>query len=153
VKATPRLVLLLLLATIAFLGSATPSAAIRAYIVFFDRNSAVLTDEAKMVIAEVMYGIKSIQLPCTNVDLIGHTDGAEQSAKQLSLSRARAVRIELRRLGLPKSVVINVRGMGAAEMMVQVEGPEPQNRRVLIDWCPKELRELWRRYQPLPTRQ
>ena len=150
-KAIRQFFVLLFIATIMVVGSATPSGAIKVFIVFFDSDSAELSYEAKAVIAEVANYIFAIEIPCTSVELFGHTDGAEHDADQLSLRRAKAVREELRRLRIPLSVVINVHSVGATQMVVDAEGPEPQNRRVHLDYCPKELNEIFRRRHPLPS--
>jgi outer membrane protein OmpA-like peptidoglycan-associated protein len=128
--------LLLLFATLVVLGSATPSGAVKVYIVFFDTNSIALTDEAKTVLREVVKLINGV--PCRSIELVGHTDGTEGDAKRLALRRARAVRTEMIRLRMSSAVIVRVRGKGADEKMVQAEGPEPQNRRVVVDWCEED---------------
>jgi hypothetical protein len=150
-NAALRAALLILLSAIAIFGGTIPGAAMALFFAFFDSDSATLSEEAKAVVSEVAARIKELEekidVRCTSVTLAGHADGAEQNAKHLSLRRAEAVGAELRRLGIPGAVAINVRAVGATEMMVNTAGPEPYNRRVFLDWCPNELREWRRRYQ------
>jgi outer membrane protein OmpA-like peptidoglycan-associated protein len=138
-----------LLALAALFASSTPSLPIALFIVFFEENSSTLSNEARAVLAEAVYVIREQR--CRSIDLWGHTDGAESRAQELSLRRARVVRGELYRLGMKRSVTVRLHGRGAQDKMVQTEDSEPQNRRVVVEWCVGEMLERWQRENLPPT--
>ena len=105
----------------------------RSYLVFFDWDKATLTARARQIIREAADASTHVQV--TRIDVNGHTDtsGTPQYNKALSIRRARAVKAELIRDGVPANV-ISIQGFGQTNLLVPT-GPgvrEPQNRRVEI---------------------
>jgi OOP family OmpA-OmpF porin len=112
--------------------AAAPAPA-RTYLVFFDFDSAALTDRARQIIAEAAANAPRVQT--TRIDVTGHTDTVGTAAynQALSVRRAEAVAAELERRGIPRSQMV-IRGVGFSQPLVPT-GPnvrEPQNRRVEI---------------------
>ena len=105
----------------------------RAFLVFFDWNSATLTEGARSVIATAARNVG--QVGSVTVVATGHADRSGPDAYNLNLSRQRAesVKAELVRLGVPARE-ISVAARGEAEPLVQTDDGvrEPQNRRVQI---------------------
>jgi len=116
--------------------AAAPAPAVqpaRSYLVFFDWDKATLTARARQIIKEAADASTHVQV--TRIDVNGHTDtsGTPQYNKALSIRRARAVKAELIRDGVPANV-ITTQGFGDTDLLVAT-GPgvrEPQNRRVEI---------------------
>ena len=112
--------------------AAAPAPA-RTYLVFFDFDSATLTDRARQIIAEAAANAPRVQT--TRIDVTGHTDTVGSAAynQALSVRRAEAVARELEARGIPRSQMV-IRGVGFSQPLVPT-GPnvrEPQNRRVEI---------------------
>jgi OOP family OmpA-OmpF porin len=110
-----------------------PPPAPRNFIVFFDWNSAVLTDAAKGIIRSAVDAAKSTGT--ARINLTGHADrsGTLRYNQGLSERRGAAVAAELRRLGLT-STNIAVVGKGETQPLVTTNDGvrEPRNRRVEI---------------------
>ena len=112
--------------------AAAPAPA-RTYLVFFDFDSAALTDRAREIIAEAAANAARVQ--ATRIEVTGHTDTVGTAAynQALSVRRANAVAAELERRGIPRSQMV-ITGRGFTQPLVPT-GPnvrEPQNRRVEI---------------------
>jgi outer membrane protein OmpA-like peptidoglycan-associated protein len=112
--------------------AAAPAPA-RTYLVFFDFDSAALTDRAREIIAEAAANAPRVQ--STRIEVTGHTDTVGSAAynQALSVRRANAVAAELERRGIPRSQMV-ITGRGFSQPLVPT-GPnvrEPQNRRVEI---------------------
>ncbi|KAA5610739.1 OmpA family protein [Rhodovastum atsumiense] len=105
----------------------------RSYLVFFDWNSAALTDRARQIVAEAAQATTRVQV--TRIEVAGHADKTGTAAynQRLSLQRAEVVAAELVRNGVPRQA-ITVQGFGETRPLVPTaEGVrEPQNRRVEI---------------------
>lgn len=101
------------------------------YLVFFEYSQSNLTPEARKVIKLVADTVKST--PGSRVEVIGHTDTAEDAA--ISLERARNVAAELVTLGVPSDRIIYVTGAGDSKPLVPTAKDvlEPQNRRVQVN--------------------
>ena len=106
---------------------------VRTYLVFFDWDSADLTDRARQVIAEAAQG--STRVRTTRIEVSGYADrsGTAQYNRKLSLRRAEAVTAELVRDGVAREQ-IGVSGYGDGNPLVPTPAGvrEPQNRRVEI---------------------
>ena len=106
---------------------------VRTYLVFFDWDSADLTDRARQVIAEAAQG--STRVRTTRIEVSGYADrsGTAQYNRKLSLRRADAVTAELVRDGVAREQ-IGVAGYGDSNPLVPTAAGvrEPQNRRVEI---------------------
>jgi len=112
--------------------AAAPAPA-RTYLVFFDFDSAALTDRAREIIAEAAANAPRVQ--ATRIEVTGHTDTVGTAAynQALSVRRANAVAAELERRGIPRTQMV-ITGRGFTQPLVPT-GPnvrEPQNRRVEI---------------------
>ncbi len=109
------------------------AAAPLAYVVFFNFNSARLTPEARIVVAQAATAFR--QNTRSRIKLTGYTDTSGSQSYNLALSRARAyaVRDEMVRLGVPAGE-IGVAWEGEANSRVATADGvrEPQNRRVEI---------------------
>lgn len=105
----------------------------RQFLVFFDWDQAVLTDDAKAIVMAAAQASK--QVPVKLVEATGHADrsGTDRYNLGLSKRRADAVKAELIRLGLNPGD-IGVQFKGEREPLVQTADGirEPQNRRVEI---------------------
>ena len=99
----------------------------------FINNKAVLTDEAKAQIPQVMDAIRS-RKP-TEISIFGHTDstGTEKYNLQLSAERAKAVAALLRKAD-PSLDAIEIKFFGDKEPLVKTDGrtAEPRNRRAEV---------------------
>lgn len=112
----------------------------RTYLVFFDWDSADLSDRARAVVAEAAKNTGSVQV--THIDVSGYTDnsaahpGARGEHYNLALSERRAanVKAELIRDGISSGMIVT-HGYGDAHPLVTTAANtrEPQNRRVEID--------------------
>ena len=113
--------------------AALPKAPIT-YALYFMGDSDELTDESKLVAAQVLAEIG--KTPLAEVVIIGHTDttGTQDYNDDLSLARATVVRDKLIRRGVAPER-IEVAGRGERELMIKTpdETAEPRNRRVEID--------------------
>ena len=105
----------------------------RSYLVFFDWDSAVLTERARQIVAEAAQNATRVQV--TRIEVSGHADrtGTPQYNLVLSRRRAEAVAAELVRLGVGKQA-IDIQAFGETKPLVATaEGVrEAQNRRVEI---------------------
>ena len=111
----------------------------RTYLVFFDWDSAALSDRARLIVAQAAQASTSTQT--TRLEVDGYTDTSaahpgprgEAYNQGLSVRRAQTVQAELVRDGVPGSE-IDIHGYGETRPLVAT-GPdtrEPQNRRVEI---------------------
>ena len=103
------------------------------FLVFFDFDKSNLRADAKKIVAEAAeYAKKNGK---TSIAATGHADTSGTNAYNLALSerRAKAVKDELVRIGIPEREIV-VRWKGESEPLVQTgDGvKEPQNRRVEI---------------------
>jgi outer membrane protein OmpA-like peptidoglycan-associated protein len=105
----------------------------RTYLVFFDWDSATLTDRARQVVAAAAQ--ERTRTGASTIELQGNADRSGAPAYNLALSerRARAVAGELVRLGVPPSA-ITIQAFGDTRPLVPTAPGvrEPQNRRVTI---------------------
>ena len=112
----------------------------RTYLVFFDWDSAALSERARAVVKTAARNSTAIQF--TRIQVSGYTDtssahpGARGAAYNLALSQKRAatVKAELIRDGVAAGLIAT-KGFGESSPLVAT-GPntrEPQNRRVEID--------------------
>jgi outer membrane protein OmpA-like peptidoglycan-associated protein/outer membrane protein W len=105
----------------------------RNYLVFFDWDRSVLTDDAKAIIQAAAANSKTMAV--TRIEATGHADRSGTDAYNLRLSqrRAESVKAELNRLGIPSGEIVT-RWKGEREPLVQTPdgAREPQNRRVEI---------------------
>ena len=110
----------------------------RSYLVFFDWNKYTLTTRARQIVAEAAQA--STHIKVTRIEVNGYTDNSAAPGPigvkynlALSVKRAKSVKAELIRDGVPASA-IDIHGYGEAHPLVPT-GPntrEPQNRRVEI---------------------
>jgi outer membrane protein OmpA-like peptidoglycan-associated protein len=103
------------------------------FVLYFEKNSDVLTPESQRQYEAVFADIKRRKV--YEVEVIGHTDtvGTQEHNQELSMSRARMIRDRLVHDGLnPNS--ISVAGRGKLDLAVKTadQVPEPKNRRVEI---------------------
>ena len=112
--------------------AATPVAAARTFLVFFDWSSADLTDRARQIIGEAATARGT---GVTRIEVNGFTDrsGPPDYNLRLSVRRADAVAAELVRRGVPRNEIVT-RGFGEENNLVPTADGvrEPQNRRVEI---------------------
>jgi outer membrane protein OmpA-like peptidoglycan-associated protein len=110
-----------------------PSTAPPSFMVFFDWDSARLSEASLNVVRQASTAFKS--KGSARIRATGHTDtsGPESYNMALSLRRANAVKDALVRDGVP-AAAITVIGRGEAGLLVQTADGvrEPQNRRVEI---------------------
>ena len=105
------------------------TAAARVYQVFFDWNSASLTDEASTTLAGVAGRFDAGR--SYQIEIIGHADPRED-VPNLNRRRAQAVRARLIRLGIAAER-ITVASADATDLADPLPGlPEPQHRRAEI---------------------
>jgi outer membrane protein OmpA-like peptidoglycan-associated protein len=108
---------------------------LRKFMVFFDWNKAVLTPEAKKIVATAADDFK--KKGTTRIVATGHTDTSGSAAynMRLSVRRADAVKGELVRLGVPAASITTI-GRGQEDLLVPTKDGvrEPQNRRVSIEF-------------------
>jgi outer membrane protein OmpA-like peptidoglycan-associated protein/outer membrane protein W len=100
------------------------------FIVYFEFDASALTDQAAQTVAAAAQQAGACQI--TRVSVIGHTDrsGADAYNVQLSDRRARAVREELIRRGVPASTIaVEGRGESAPAVATPDGVREPLNRR------------------------
>ncbi|GBR51386.1 outer membrane protein [Neokomagataea thailandica NBRC 106555] len=112
----------------------------RTYLVFFDWDSATLSDRARAVITEVAKNVGSVQV--SHIEVSGYTDNSAAQPGQrgenynlaLSERRAESVKAELIRDGIASGMIVT-HGFGETHPLVTTGANtrEPQNRRVEID--------------------
>ncbi|MFN3076697.1 MAG: OmpA family protein [Alphaproteobacteria bacterium] len=110
-----------------------PEPVARNYLVFFDFDRAVLTPEARKIIAAAATNVGKVH--STQIDVTGHTDlsGAAKYNMTLSQKRADAVKAELVRLGVSaRDIAITAKGKSTPMVSTADGAREPQNRRVEI---------------------
>ncbi|MCT6880312.1 MAG: OmpA family protein [Commensalibacter sp.] len=111
----------------------------RTYLVFFDWDRYTLTSRAREIVAQAAQASTHVQT--TRIEVNGYTDNSaahpgprgQRYNMGLSIKRARSVKAELIRNGVPASA-IDIHGYGESNPLVKT-GPntrEPQNRRVEI---------------------
>jgi outer membrane protein OmpA-like peptidoglycan-associated protein len=102
--------------------------------VFFDVDSASLTDDARAVIPEAIKRAK--RFDCQNLQVTGHTDGtgSENGNAPLSLQRADIVKGELLRDGYKDPISAIGQGSRYPFKPNEVDKPEPLNRRAQINF-------------------
>ncbi|MBI1213692.1 MAG: outer membrane beta-barrel protein [Alphaproteobacteria bacterium] len=111
-----------------------PSGPAKHYVVFFGFNKTNLTVRAQEVVAEAAATAK--EGGAAQILVTGHTDtvGSRRYNQGLSERRARVVKHELVRLGVPAN---SIRAIGKGETMLLVQTPdrtwEDRNRRATID--------------------
>lgn len=105
----------------------------RSYLVFFDLNSAKLSQDTKNIVSKSVDDAKSMGGGTYHV--VGHTDTTGSTAYNLRLSkkRAAAVKADLVKLGIDENK-ISTDAKGESELLVPTADGvlEPQNRRVEI---------------------
>jgi outer membrane protein OmpA-like peptidoglycan-associated protein len=105
----------------------------RSYLVFFDWDRSNLTTRARQIIHEAADASTHVQV--TRIEVNGYTDtsGTPRYNQGLSIRRARAVKAELIRDGVPAGE-ITTEGFGETHLLVPTGNGvrEPQNRRVEI---------------------
>jgi OOP family OmpA-OmpF porin len=110
----------------------TPPAPIK-YMVFFDWDRAVLTNQAQATLTEASNAAKAGYN--IRVDVVGHADTSGESGynQALSLRRANAVRNQLVTNGV-NAPAVAISGRGETALLVQTGDGirEPQNRRAEI---------------------
>jgi OmpA-OmpF porin, OOP family len=106
-------------------------AAPAAYIVHFNFDQAVLTPDARVMLADIVKSAKHSDYEA--VDISGYTDlvGTDAYNQVLSEQRANAVIDFLVNSGVESGKIFG-RGLGKADPVVDVQAPEMQNRRVEI---------------------
>jgi outer membrane protein OmpA-like peptidoglycan-associated protein len=105
----------------------------KAWMVFFDTNSTILSQQATMTITEAVNVAKS--MPNARVAITGYTDtdGAPAYNQQLSIRRADAVKSALVSNGIaPQAISVN--GTGEAGLLIDTpdQTKNEKNRRVQI---------------------
>jgi outer membrane protein OmpA-like peptidoglycan-associated protein len=100
--------------------------------IHFDPDTVYISSFAKTVIQKIAADVASHSYP--RVVLVGHCDTADKAPMLLSRLRAKAIADELRKDGVPKSVAIEVSGVGTADLAQQTgpNVPNIYNRRVTI---------------------
>lgn len=110
-----------------------PPALPSSYLVFFDLDKAVLTAEARSIVATAAANAYKLRAP--RIRVIGYTDRSGTAAYNLKLSerRAEAVKQALIELGArPEAIVTEGRGEDDPLVPTADGVPEPQNRRASI---------------------
>ncbi|RJF87621.1 OmpA family protein [Oleomonas cavernae] len=100
------------------------------YMIFFDWNSAALSDEARAIVGDFAQFIKANDI--TEIELVGHTDasGPRGYNLRLSLRRVEAVKAALVALGIPQAMIKTAAKGESALLVPTPDGiREPQNRR------------------------
>jgi outer membrane protein OmpA-like peptidoglycan-associated protein len=107
------------------------------WLVYFDRNNAALTREARATLDELVDASREYPIPPLTLD--AHADSSERAPEALSRHRAEAIRSYLLARGLAASK-FSIRARGATRPAVETPRgrPEPQNRRVEIVYLPNE---------------
>ncbi|MDH3436976.1 MAG: OmpA family protein, partial [Betaproteobacteria bacterium] len=104
------------------------------YMLYFLSGTDQFTTETKKEVQQILAELA--QRPAAEVVVIGHTDrvGGKLRNDQLSLQRARRVKIMLIPLGIPEESIVTA-GRGEREPIVPTADnvDEPKNRRVEIN--------------------
>ena len=103
------------------------------FVLYFERDSDILTPKSKVQYQDVFSDIKRRNV--YEVEVIGHTDtlGNPPYNQQLSMSRAEMIRDRLVHDGLnPKSISVAGRGQLDLAVVTADQVAEPRNRRVEI---------------------
>lgn len=100
------------------------------FMVFFDFQSRTLSGEALKVLGQA---VTAYRREAERIDLVGHSDTAEEESIATSLRRSNQVKDVLIAAGVP-AAVITVIGKGSTQLLVPTPDKvrEPQNRRVEI---------------------
>ncbi len=116
-----------------------PAQVARTYLVFFDWGKADLTGRAREIVAQAAQASTHVQT--TRIEVNGYADSSaahpgprgERYNMHISLLRAKSVKAELIRMGVP-GTAIDIRGFGDSHPLVATakDTREPQNRRVEI---------------------
>jgi outer membrane protein OmpA-like peptidoglycan-associated protein len=110
-----------------------PPPPIRGWMVFFDTNSAALSDQASMTVRAAADVAKASAGSKVEVSGFTDTEGSVATNQALSVRRATSVRDALIRAGVPAQ---SVRLIGAGEQGLLVPTPDqtryPSNRRAMI---------------------
>lgn len=110
-----------------------PPEAAAVYFVFFDFDSAVVTEAGRAIINQVVADYRAGRVQ--GISVVGHTDtvGTPAYNQRLSVRRAAAVKQALVRSGVPGNQ-ITTSGMGERQLLVQTPDGvrEPSNRRAEI---------------------
>jgi len=110
----------------------SPKAPIR-YILYFEPNSTVLTEESEGTLQNAIQSIGE-RSPCM-VDVIGHTDtvGSQEQNVKVSLKRAKSIKSILENKNI-KVVSLTAKGYGEENLLVKTADntPEAKNRNVEI---------------------
>jgi outer membrane protein OmpA-like peptidoglycan-associated protein len=107
---------------------------VKTFIVFFDFNQSVLTDQARSTVQEAVQAVKNQNV--VHIVVTGHTDtvGTNKYNQGLSERRAAAVKSAMVGLGVPADEIATS-GKSFSDPLVPT-GPnvrEPRNRRAVID--------------------
>jgi outer membrane protein OmpA-like peptidoglycan-associated protein len=107
---------------------------VKTFIVFFDFNQSVLTDQAQSTVQEAVKAVKDQNV--VRIVITGHTDtvGTNKYNQALSERRAGTVKSAMVSLGVPADEISTV-GKSFNDPLVPT-GPgvrEPKNRRAVID--------------------
>jgi outer membrane protein OmpA-like peptidoglycan-associated protein len=100
--------------------------------IYFDPNSVEMSVVPKEIVHDLAEVI--IDREVKRVVVVGHSDTAEKAPTLSSRYRAKAVADHLRASGVPPTVTIEYRGVGANDLAVKT-GPNvhhPANRRATI---------------------
>jgi outer membrane protein OmpA-like peptidoglycan-associated protein len=99
----------------------------------FEFDSAVLTEEAKVILREQANFIK--QFPEVRFKVFGHTDlvGSAGYNQRLGLRRAQAAVAYLTSQGISKSRLEAVVSYGKSQPIIQTSEPEMRNRRTVTE--------------------
>jgi len=99
----------------------------------FEFDSAVLTEEAKVILREQANFIK--QFPEVRFKVFGHTDlvGSAGYNQRLGLRRAQAAVAYLTSQGISKSRLEAVVSYGKSQPIIQTSQPEMRNRRTVTE--------------------
>lgn len=112
--------------------NAHPSKPVK-FILYFELNSAVLTDASQKLLPQVLQTVKERQ-PCL-VDIIGHTDtiGTRKDNIKVSKKRAQSIATLLISEGMEEKAM-RVRGYGEDDLLISTADnvDEPKNRNVEI---------------------
>lgn len=109
------------------------------FIVFFDFDEAIITDQAQAILRDAAEAFRTYGR--ARIEATGHTDtsGPAWYNNRLALQRVENVRAELVRLGIPADR-IDIFGRGESEPLLATgdDVREPQNRRVEIEFFERE---------------
>jgi outer membrane protein OmpA-like peptidoglycan-associated protein len=107
---------------------------VKSFIVFFDFNQTVLTDQARSTVEQAVRAVKAQN--AVRIVITGHTDTVGGNKYNQALSERRAASVKTAMVGLGVSAAdISTIGKSFSDPLVKT-GPnvrEPQNRRAVID--------------------